>query len=439
VPTRASPRVTVCIPSYNHVEFLGDAIDSVLGQSFPDFELIVVDDGSTDGSYELAQSRAAVDDRVVVLTHEGRTNRGIHATMNAAYGAARGDYVAALAADDVMFDESLARRVAGLDRDPAAGLAYGRIELLDERGARTGRIGGTPPDALAAADRTPDPLVSLLLHNTIPAPSVMFRREWLARLGSYDERVYYSDWELWIRFLAHSRAVWVDGPPLAGYRIHGHALTPEDDAADAPRRLDLYRLLDGKSAQIGGRLDAPRLRALVSLQRAVQAVELGETEEAREALLRAFDLDPGLGEDDGFLFWWLGLHEARRLPGTGHGWRGAFAQPRAPLADVVAAGAAEGHFALWALAEARARIAPSAYGRVAWALLADDVEAAGTGRRRVLAAALARLAREPRLLRERWFVKLLLCAAGLWTLTVRLRAATLPRGGRLAQLVRAPL
>src|SRR5207237_6363161 len=103
-------------------------MESVLEQSHEHLELVVFDDGSTDGSLELAHDYAGSDPRVRVLRHPGGENRGVSATADAAMAAAQGDYIAGLAADDVLFPESLARRARLLDADAEIGLAYGTME-----------------------------------------------------------------------------------------------------------------------------------------------------------------------------------------------------------------------------------------------------------------------------------------------------------------------
>jgi glycosyltransferase involved in cell wall biosynthesis len=87
------PRVSVCVPSYNHARYLPDTIESVLGQTYRDFEVVVVDDGSTDDSLAIAESYAARHpDRVRVFTHPGRRNLGISETVNLAARLSRGEF-----------------------------------------------------------------------------------------------------------------------------------------------------------------------------------------------------------------------------------------------------------------------------------------------------------------------------------------------------------
>ena len=102
------PRVSVCIPSYNHAPYLPAAIESVLGQTFADFELVIVDDGSTDNSLEVAETYAARHpSKVRVHTHPGRLNRGISETVNLAYRLTRGEFWMGVPSDDVLHPDKL--------------------------------------------------------------------------------------------------------------------------------------------------------------------------------------------------------------------------------------------------------------------------------------------------------------------------------------------
>src|SRR5262245_1919419 len=104
----STPTVSVVIPVYARAAFVGAAVDSVLAQTFPSFEIVVVDDGSTDRSREII--RAYRDPRVRLICHPH--NRGIPAARNTGIDAARGDYVAFLDSDDIAYPNRLARQVA---------------------------------------------------------------------------------------------------------------------------------------------------------------------------------------------------------------------------------------------------------------------------------------------------------------------------------------
>ena len=119
------PKVSVIIPTYNRAEYLGEAIQSVFDQTFEDFEILIVDDGSTDDTQQLVLSFH--DPR---LRSFYQNNCGISAARNAAIRSADGEYIAFLDSDDVWLPELLESQVAVLDRRPEIGLVYARAATL---------------------------------------------------------------------------------------------------------------------------------------------------------------------------------------------------------------------------------------------------------------------------------------------------------------------
>jgi glycosyltransferase involved in cell wall biosynthesis len=129
-------RVTVCIPIYNRSEALRSTVDSVLAQTFPDWELLLVDDGSTDDTPQVAQSYG--DPRIRYIRQE---NRGHSAARNHGLAVAQGEYIAYLDHDDRWWPDKLRLQVAYLDAHPEAGVVYGRFRRIDEAGRDLG-LGG---------------------------------------------------------------------------------------------------------------------------------------------------------------------------------------------------------------------------------------------------------------------------------------------------------
>ena len=115
----SQPFVSVLVSSYNYAHYLGKALDSVLAQSYAQFELIVVDDGSTDHSLALARAVALRDGRVRVLTHADGGNHGLAATMRLGLAHCRGEYVAFLESDDIWHADCLRERVETVRRTGA--------------------------------------------------------------------------------------------------------------------------------------------------------------------------------------------------------------------------------------------------------------------------------------------------------------------------------
>ncbi len=207
-------KVTVIIPTYNRAHYLGEAIESVLNQTFDDFELIVIDDGSTDNTPELV--RAIGDRRVRYLQC---SHRGISASLNAGICEARGRYIARLDSDDLWRPEMLSTLVAILDTRPDIGVAYGKAQAMDSAGSILTHSRGS-------AEHFPgDSLRSLVYEDCTCNIALLARRESLARAGSYDETlVANEDWDMWLR-VARCDRFWFVDKVLASFRLHDGNLT----------------------------------------------------------------------------------------------------------------------------------------------------------------------------------------------------------------------
>ena len=123
--------VSVVIPAYNRAAYIERTVDSVLAQSYPHVELIIGDDGSTDGTYEILQ-RYDNEGKLTLLTHAGRANRGQSATLNRALDQAQGEYICVLDSDDMFAPNKLAVQVDYLERYPNIGLVYSNGHAVDE-------------------------------------------------------------------------------------------------------------------------------------------------------------------------------------------------------------------------------------------------------------------------------------------------------------------
>ncbi len=203
------PTVTVVIAARDAGRFLGPAIESILGQSFRDLELLVVDDGSTDGSTEIARDHPDPRLRFFACEHAG-----ISAARNHALEYARGRYVACMDADDVAHPDRLARQVDRLESEPALGVLGASLKIVDADGCPTGRF-SLPPETNIKIQWMS------LFHCPIAHSTSVIRRSVLDRLGlSYDETLRVAvDYDLWSRLLPHTRAANLP-EPLVSYRRH---------------------------------------------------------------------------------------------------------------------------------------------------------------------------------------------------------------------------
>ncbi|HVX84208.1 MAG TPA: glycosyltransferase family 2 protein [Phycisphaerae bacterium] len=223
--------VSVLLPVFNALPFLGEALHSVLSQQGVPFELLACDDGSTDGSGESLEKIAQSDPRVRLIR---QPNAGVVPTLNRLVSLARGQYLARMDADDIMLPGRLARQAAFLDEHPAIGVVGGWLEQIDAAGQRLGVVRyATDPGAVESA---------LLFRNTLAHPAVMLRRELFCPPTA-------------LHYQAAARhvedyALWIDASPRCGL-------------ANLPEILLKYRMHPGS---VGARHAADQQRAAVALQ-----------------------------------------------------------------------------------------------------------------------------------------------------------------------------
>jgi GT2 family glycosyltransferase len=290
----SAPLASVGIPSYNHARWLPAAIESVLGQTLEDVELVIADDGSDDGSLEIARRyEAEHPDRVTVLTHPGHENRGIGATATLYRRRFRGRYTLGLASDDVLYPDALERGVEFLKRHPEVGYVYGYAVLIDEAGRRvpSARTVGTD------VNRSGHAVERIVQGNVIPGMTLLIRRECLAQAGDEHPTLVYSDWEFFARAAAHWEVGFIP-VPLAGYRVHTtNTSINVSRETNLERALAVTRVLREEAAAVGGRLAEPRVLAMLELQMGFLLFADGDEQAARGHLLAAFDYDATLAGD----------------------------------------------------------------------------------------------------------------------------------------------
>jgi glycosyltransferase involved in cell wall biosynthesis len=220
------PRVSVVVPNYNHARFLRQRIGSVLGQTYQDFELILLDDGSSDESRSIL-SEYASDPRVRLEFNE-KNSGSTFKQWNKGVGLARGEYVWIAESDDYAEPQFLEKLVSRLDAEPNAVFCNCRSWRVSTDGEIIEFLDSWVAD-LDAEKWTVDHLADgreecreyLVRRNTIPnASSVLFRKEVYERVGGADESlVYCGDWKLWAS-MALTGAIAYVGKPLNYYRWH---------------------------------------------------------------------------------------------------------------------------------------------------------------------------------------------------------------------------
>ena len=188
--TSTTPTVSVLMPVYNAARYLAEAVESILSQTFADFEFLIIDDGSTDGSRAILEGYAARDPRVRVLS---RPNTGHAVALNELLGLARGELVARMDADDVAFRERLLRQVDYLRAHPDVVCVGTAVRFIDEAGRflREGHPGMENEEIQERA---------LAGDCALNHPSVMMRRAAVEAVGGYHPEFQPAeDLDLWLR------------------------------------------------------------------------------------------------------------------------------------------------------------------------------------------------------------------------------------------------
>lgn len=211
----ASPVVSVLLPVFNGEKYLVQAIDSILSQTFCDFELLLLDDGSTDGSLKILRKYEMLDSRIRLTTRE---NRGLIATLNELLTQARGKYIARMDADDVALPGRFASQLNFLERNPSVVCVGGSYEIIDGAGRYLTTFIQPSTDVEIQG-------LMLAGHVAINHPTVMVRSISMSAMGGYDTRYEAAeDYDLWLRIgeigeLANLNEV------VLKYRLHENSVS----------------------------------------------------------------------------------------------------------------------------------------------------------------------------------------------------------------------
>lgn len=207
----AQPQVSVIIPAYNCAAYLPAALNSVLSQSYQPKEVIVVDDGSTDQTADIARSHSGV----ICIS---QPNGGLSNARNTGISAAKGEYIALLDADDIWTPEILAEQMKMIASHPDVGFLFGDAQRFSDNGWIEEPLFqkyGLGADHFGHDYLVLDPVPKLLRMNFISVGAVIVRKQWLVEAGLFDETLRrVEDWDMWLRValthpIAYSLKVWM--------------------------------------------------------------------------------------------------------------------------------------------------------------------------------------------------------------------------------------
>ena len=282
--------VSVCVPTYNGAAFIEETLRSIVNQSYQDFELLIVDDGSTDNTLEIVQSFS--DPRIQL--HRNPERLGIPGNWNRCLSLAQGEFVCVFHQDDVMLPENLERKAQLLSADPTLGFVHSAVETLVDESAPSSFADWIEDATEDTVWGGPEYFRTLLLRgNRVCAPTVMARRRALLEQGGFDRDLGFAcDYAMWLRLCLTQRVGFL-ASPLVRYRWHGgnasHAYQFErgvEDITEAGRRA--LKLSQDQVTQSDGLVLGEAFSALTKLRRWIGELERGKAWlEAQQASWRS--------------------------------------------------------------------------------------------------------------------------------------------------------
>lgn len=239
------PRASIIIPAYNAAEYIGTTLDSILTQTFKDFECIIVDDGSTDNTIETVKSYS--DRRIKLIEQEN--SGGPAKPRNVGISCASGDYIFMFDSDDLMAPNKLEISINALDANPSADFLFTNFSSIDEHGddiksdfleeydTLWSLCGGRPPERAVVEIASADIYAALIKINFIGTSSVVLRRSALTNENKFDESLSNSDDRLfWILFTKAHHAVFVNDR-LHQYRHRHGSISSQGFIRRGPNKI----------------------------------------------------------------------------------------------------------------------------------------------------------------------------------------------------------
>jgi len=234
------PLVSVYIPSFNHEKFIADALNSVVWQDYPNIELVVIDDASTDGSWEVIQDWVAVNgEGLKIKAHRHEQNQGITKTLNELVGLCSGKYLVGIASDDYLLSGSVGKRVGYLEDNLDKGAVFGDCIVINERGGVLHQSGLSQLYSMDKSKLSGAQLGKELITNWgVPGGTLMVRRD-VHEVIKFDSGLLVEDFDFYLKLLAKRLLGYMD-ESVSAYRLH-ESNTSRVSSFSVRRKVDFIR------------------------------------------------------------------------------------------------------------------------------------------------------------------------------------------------------
>lgn len=236
------PLVSIRMPAYNHERFVEAALDSALAADYPNKELVIVDDGSTDSTADIIRAWIARHESEIPVTFLSHENRGLAATLNELGDLCGGDILVPLASDDLLHPNGIRPRVDYLLAHPDKFAVMGDAVLIDEEGRIVGKSALKELNQVNFDDYQSDVGIrrDMIEGKPPPGPCTAVRKSLYDVVGGYDEKLrVIDDWDFYLRIVAKDLLGYID-ETVGIYRIHGRNMSRNKEAADLIK-LDMIR------------------------------------------------------------------------------------------------------------------------------------------------------------------------------------------------------
>lgn len=210
--SNSNPLVSVVIPCYNHENFVQDSIQSVIDQDYENIELIIIDDGSQDGSVIKIQKMVeSCKERFIRFEFRSRANVGLSATLNEALEWCEGKYFSPIASDDQMLNYKTSMQVKYLEKHNGSVAVFGAVQLIDENDQKLEKI---------ASKARSYSFEDIIMHrHNLLAPTQMIRKKTIKDVGGYNANLFIEDWYMWL-LLSREGEIFSMNETFALYRQH---------------------------------------------------------------------------------------------------------------------------------------------------------------------------------------------------------------------------
>jgi len=217
----SKPLVSVVIPCYNHEDFVQASIQSVINQTYENIELIIIDDGSKDGSFaKIEEMTKLCEQRFVNFEFRSRLNKGLSATLNEAIEWCQGEYYSGIASDDVILSHKLKVQVEFLNSHHNVLAVFGGVQHIDEN------------DKIIATSLSKSRYYDfkrIIMHKfDLPAVTQLIRLQALKETGGYDSSIILEDWYMWLKLTKHG-SIYYMSEIFALYRQHDNNISKDSE------------------------------------------------------------------------------------------------------------------------------------------------------------------------------------------------------------------